>query len=510
MAQFPGNGYLLDATANISGCFGTTSTTVVIAAHFNNASMRIASSTAQYPTILSCSLSGSGFLAGNSTTGGGKDFALQLNGASQTAQLGLYHNQLRNSAFVPDNSSAAAFGSVGGGGYRVITIMFNGSASAIGDISANSKWAAVNGWRNDGSNGVFAYNANCNPNGAITAGTVLAPTLMRLGGDTIITTISGSATNYYDNGIAELLVFNTALTLEQRQLAEGYLGQKYACQSTLGLGSSTLSTTTFIHPYRLTDTTPSLAHTTTNTYTQGLAAWFDAANASTFTLSGTSISGWAPAGGFLTNSLTQSNPLYQPTLVQNAQNGLPGVRFTVTGVSGTPLGTTSSYSPIQFSTLGANNEFTRFVVYTPTTSGQIVTTVSRTGRLLQYSNQFSYYDGITDQQKNYNVSGNVVTVNCFYRRANVTYVRQNGTQDAGSFTGTTNLQLPSGNYSIAVGAYSASSPNVSPYSGDIYEFALFRYALTDQQIFQIEGYLAWKWGLQNSLPSTHPYYRIRF
>jgi hypothetical protein len=43
----------------------------------------------------------------------------------------------------------------------------------------------------------------------------------------------------------------------------------------------------------------------------------------------------------------------------------------------------------------------------------------------------------------------------------------------------------------------------------LYETIVFRYALTDQAIYQIEGYLAWKWGLNASLPTNHPYYRIR-
>jgi hypothetical protein len=33
--------------------------------------------------------------------------------------------------------------------------------------------------------------------------------------------------------------------------------------------------------------------------------------------------------------------------------------------------------------------------------------------------------------------------------------------------------------------------------------------LTTSQRQQVEGYLAWKWGLQTNLPSTHPYAKVR-
>ncbi len=37
------------------------------------------------------------------------------------------------------------------------------------------------------------------------------------------------------------------------------------------------------------------------------------------------------------------------------------------------------------------------------------------------------------------------------------------------------------------------------------EILVFNSQITTTQRQQIEGYLAWKWGLVSSLPSTHPY-----
>ena len=42
--------------------------------------------------------------------------------------------------------------------------------------------------------------------------------------------------------------------------------------------------------------------------------------------------------------------------------------------------------------------------------------------------------------------------------------------------------------------------------GDLAEVLVYSTALTNTQHQQVEGYLAWKWGMQAQLPNTHPYY----
>jgi hypothetical protein len=42
--------------------------------------------------------------------------------------------------------------------------------------------------------------------------------------------------------------------------------------------------------------------------------------------------------------------------------------------------------------------------------------------------------------------------------------------------------------------------------GHLCEIIIYNTAITTREQEQIEGYLAWKWGLQKSLPSNHPFY----
>ena len=509
MISYPANGYLLDASgSNLTNSFNSQTTTVLMAVHSSTVPLR-AGGFSFASTLLSTAVT-SNNIGGRDTTSGGRDFSLIPSGTSQGLQMMLGHNNSTASFRPPATVDTAS-------GYRIFSIVFNGTGSAVGDVAALTRNMAAFGWRYDAVNGTFAYNTSFFPGSAttITSGTALAPTVMRLGGDTAIYGFGINSISFGDMGIAELLVFNTPLTREQRQLAEGYLSQKYCCQPLLANGSTSVSTTAFIHPYRLNPTSISASVDLTQLYTQGLAAWFNATNSSTITFaSSNNVNSWTSSGGNFTLTLVPNSTNY-PTLVQDAQNGLPGVRFAI---SGTPLGTSFIYPITNFSTLNTNNEFTIITVYKqPTfTSSQVISNIigsANNPRLMAQTDSFSYRNTTTEQTKVYtaNVSGQTY-VSVYYRRGVTLFVRDNGSTDAGSTTSGTNLNIPSSIgsiFGVTLGAYAVSSPTTSPFAGDIYEHMIFRYALTDQAIFQIEGYLAWKWGLQRSLPTTHPYYNVR-
>lgn len=50
-----------------------------------------------------------------------------------------------------------------------------------------------------------------------------------------------------------------------------------------------------------------------------------------------------------------------------------------------------------------------------------------------------------------------------------------------------------------------SARSSTTFTGQICELAAFNVYLNTSQRQSIEGYLAWKWGLEGSLPSGHPY-----
>jgi hypothetical protein len=57
---------------------------------------------------------------------------------------------------------------------------------------------------------------------------------------------------------------------------------------------------------------------------------------------------------------------------------------------------------------------------------------------------------------------------------------------------------------VAIGNLQAVYGGGQPW-GTLQELILYSTTLLISQRQQVEGYLAWKWGLQGSLPSSHPY-----
>jgi hypothetical protein len=62
---------------------------------------------------------------------------------------------------------------------------------------------------------------------------------------------------------------------------------------------------------------------------------------------------------------------------------------------------------------------------------------------------------------------------------------------------------PAGNESI-ITTVGNNSTGLQPY-GQLHELIIYSTTLTLFQRQQVEGYLAWKWGLQSTLPANHPF-----
>ena len=513
MLSYPANGYLLESSGTgVTNSFNSQTITALIAVHLSSAPIRVGTD-AFSPTIISSAVTANN-IGGRDVTSGGRDFAFRYSGQSQRLGVSIDHNNTRTN-FIPQNFIDTT------SCYRIFSVVFNSSATAMGDVASVRKGAAFNGYRYDTVSGQWGFNTDyfTSLSNTLTAATTLVPTIMRLGGDTVMYGTGINSGAFSAMGIAELMVFNTRLTLEQRQLLEGYLSQKYGCQNWLANATTVTTTSAFVHPYRTSRAIISPSIDVTQVYAQGLTTWFDAANSSTMTFaSGINLDSWTTTGGNLPLTLLPNGTNY-PTLVQSAQNGLPGVRFTTSGSTGTPMGAMVGGNNLnRFATISLNVEYTIIAVYKNTTytASQAISNILALGasnqRLLMLTNQFNYRNATTQQVKNYTatVSGQAYMA-VHFRRGNTMFARINGTLDNGGTDSGTNLIIPPAGLSFALtlGGYVSDAPSANPFAGDIYEHIVFRYALTNQEIFQIEGYLAWKWGLQTSLPTTHPYYRFQ-
>jgi len=308
--------------------------------------------------------------------------------------------------------------------------------------------------------------------------------------------------------INEVVIYNSVLTSSQIRKVEAYLALKWGLQGIL--------------PSSDPNYYPALLNQIVFAPSQisGLSLWLDAADASSITLNGSTVSQWKDksSNGF---SFTQSTSGNQPSYISNAQNSNNLIRFS---------SASSQYLGGSTSELLGSNSITAYAVfkYTDTTSGGYIFARSlyggADGRILfgrdagspatlhwgaVLSNNAVGYVDYSDTYTSgaYRVYGSVINRSTGY---GVAY--QNGTSN-GSITFTPDSNAYATSYNMIVGGYDNSSGNISPpqsglyLNGDICEIVIYKTALTDSQRQQVEGYLAWKWGLQSSLPSTHAYYK---
>jgi hypothetical protein len=282
------------------------------------------------------------------------------------------------------------------------------------------------------------------------------------------------------NGVIyEIIVFNTPLTTFQRQNIEGYLARKW--------GISTSATLPSTHPFK-SITPASLPFSPRNI--SGVALWLDAADTSSMTLSGSSVTQWRDKSGS-SNHFTPTSGT--PTSILD--NGRSVVNFT----SGTIM---TSANQITFTTSSAF-----FIV-------SRLTSISTNGlaMLLTFTNIANAGGNLSDFSIRFSSSGLYGTAaqpGNFQDIANRAYY-VNGTFDP-SFGSSTYLNVYSmiGIVSPITSGTSfltlSSSFSSRFYVGNIAEFLYYPGGVTSSQRQTIEGYLAHKWGLTESLPSTHPF-----
>jgi hypothetical protein len=335
------------------------------------------------------------------------------------------------------------------------------------------------------------------------------------------TSETGTTPLGWNGFIAEEIIYSGTLNNSQIQQVEGYLAWKWGLVANLPLS----------HPYKTAPFSPfsaivsvaSLLNTNQlnskmianyfNPRTiSGLQFWIDGADRSSITFaSANRINGWNDKSGNGYN-LSQSISGYQPTYFSNYIN----------------LGTASNYyMNIPQAAVNNASSWSMFFVFNPIESINYIMVKQFNG-----INTFNVFS----MTKHTNIGGGPTlgTTNIFYFRplnsgplftgpsalslntvqlislrfdgTNLFYyVNGNlGATTAGSFgianqTGATNFTLG--------GWFTAPETPFDPVltNFNLGELQFFNNAITTAQRQTVEGYLAWKWGIQGSLAPTHPY-----
>ena len=288
----------------------------------------------------------------------------------------------------------------------------------------------------------------------------------------------------FNGYIQEILFYSNALTSSERAVVQGYLARKWSNTTipneVLPLTHPFTSIRPFTRPFAPVDIL-------------GCALWLDGADYSTLTFSGANITAWSDKSGSSANGTATGTPTYD--------SSGKGVSFNGSSAFSLPNGTIAP---------GSSN-FAIFVVCYPTNISGYPYVYGAGGSSADTGTALIFYpDGQIENGFYTDFMGiasagsvsinNLVMFTSAYNGTRVLY--KNGTSIV---SGT-----PSGikNISTSNNRIGCSQGNASYFYGIINELIVYNTALTSSQRQQVEGYLAWKWGLQGSLASTHPFYKF--
>ncbi len=287
--------------------------------------------------------------------------------------------------------------------------------------------------------------------------------------------------------ISEIIAYNaSSFSTAQRQQVEGYLAWKWGLQANL---PST-------HPFKSAPPTmgsfPAPARSLgvlgqwQPTQFSGCQIWIDAADSSTVTLSGGTVASVVDKSANRLTLTGGSSFTYNTTRFQGRYPSF----FNNSAASDAKIGSNASFNLSQPMTI-------------------FVTGVMNTG----VEDNDMIFDGNINRISIYNRTANFFA-NPSQLSQGFPYLTSpyivcgfaNTTSSSLFLNSTTLLSGPIGNSaltSIVVG--NRQNGNGSPYKGHLCEFIIYQGLLTTAQRQQVEGYLAWKWGLQANLPATHPF-----
>jgi len=286
--------------------------------------------------------------------------------------------------------------------------------------------------------------------------------------------------------MGEGIVYNSILSDTQRQQVEGYLAWKWGLQSSL-VTTHPNSTTAYV-PFPFPTSIP-VASTKiwSPTRISGTQLWLDGADVSSMTVSGTSVTQWNDKSGNANNA-TQSTGAYQPTY------SLSNVYFNGSTYMNLPNGTlpsgNSGYSVFFVIKYISGN----FILGAGITSNNQATFIgANTTNIFDAWYNVDAGAGSTFSLPNTTFIGQSIYTQNVYRQLYVT----------GSLTQT----QPSSNRACS-SLYNAIGGFLNQNTFGVFycnEILYYNTGITQTQRQQVEGYLAWKWGLQSSLPGGHPY-----
>ena len=297
--------------------------------------------------------------------------------------------------------------------------------------------------------------------------------------------------------IYELIVYDSPLTLAQYRQVESYLGYKWGFSNYIT--PMPVPSTFGVYSYPPMPYYPKAIYPTSVTCVKwyptkipNLQLWLDAADGATMTPSnprdGILVTGWSDKSGTNKSVTVSSSPTFSAAAVNKKSvlvfaNG-PQVSTTLPSAIGTG---DVCLVAVWSVTVGGTNTV---LGIGPASAPSMGIGFSAT--------KYNFYDfGVTGGESVYNTTTtNVYLIEIGTRTSGVMQLFVNGTAYTPA-TNTTATNQTSTSIFIGNGSFAIN--------GTIAEILVYNSTVNGQARQQIEGYLAWKWGLASQLPSDHPF-----
>lgn len=331
------------------------------------------------------------------------------------------------------------------------------------------------------------------PSSTSSPSSLTANSTMLIGSTTSAAAPSTVIAELWSGGIAEIIIYNSVLSRDQRNQVERYLSLKW--------NRPLVNACAIVHPNKWV---PDFARTFVPTDISGCRIWLDASDSSTITLSGSNVSQWRDKTGN-GRHMTGRSTFGTATVSTAFQNGLNVLNCSGQTIYEAPAGSAvyplDCYIVVAIKTLPSRNDVFSITAPTGTDNFNSLTFGEHTS--LRWHNGSTNFNRTPATVSPTNeTSTGFLLMN--WSLANGNYViRRNGTQLSQTALYTFTLTA---NSVFQIGFRQFGSPPDVSLNAYIAEIIVYDSQLDAGNRQRIEGYLSSKWNLRANLPLTHPGY----
>jgi len=211
-----------------------------------------------------------------------------------------------------------------------------------------------------------------------------------------------------------------------------------------------------------------------------MLAWFDASDATSLTMSGSSVMQWGDRSG-TGNNATQFLGVGSPVLVPNAVNGLPALQFGVGGVQ----------TGFQIANVATSPNWTMISVVVPPSVDNhnvVMEAANDHGNFQLTTSKVIFFGGSALEVTGVVAGPNLVTL--------INGSPSTGQVNGGALvTGNTGYNTPQGPWSLGLAMIQTPQTQALHFDGQICEYLLFNRSLSSVEVANVQLYLRTKWGL---------------